>query len=162
MITFPTLAIAEPNTDQIVKNIYSSSFEIKQDKPAEFPHGEYKQFNIYEDAGIDFNVDPAILMAVHDEETGKSGNTCINSYAGAVGPMQFLPSTFVAYAVDGDNDGSESICNLSDAIHTASHYLAANGANRGQVRQALWQYNHADWYVEEVLYKARTKYGYKG
>ena len=160
ILLFPKLVIAEPDTKKITENINNQFFNppIQKELP-EFPRG--KQYNTYELAGIQFNVDPAILMAVHESETRSSGNTCINSYAGAVGPMQFLPSTFAAYAIDGDGDGVKNICDLEDAIFTASHYLAANGANRNQVRQALWQYNHANWYVDMVLERA-IKYGYKG
>jgi membrane-bound lytic murein transglycosylase B len=67
--------------------------------------------------------------------------------------MQFLPSTFAAYAVDGDGDGATDIQDPADAIFTAAHYLCANGAGRGQASlyQAIWHYNHADWYVQLVL-----------
>lgn len=40
---------------------------------------------------------------------------------------------------------------IEDAIFSAANYLAANGAAEGRVRDAVFTYNHADWYVEEVL-----------
>ena len=67
--------------------------------------------------------------------------------------MQFEPSTFEAYAVDGNHDGVTSIMDPADAIYTAAHYLCANGAGRGPgpLNSAIFHYNHAVWYVEMVL-----------
>ena len=76
--------------------------------------------------------------------------------------MQFLPSTFAGYAVDGNHDGVLDIWNPADSIFTAAHYLCANGAgNPRMLYTAIWHYNHADWYVQLVLAVAadlRTKY----
>lgn len=50
------------------------------------------------------------------------------SWAGAMGQMQFMPSTFLAYAVDGDGDGRKDIWrSLPDAFHSAGHYLRRAG-----------------------------------
>jgi membrane-bound lytic murein transglycosylase B len=69
-----------------------------------------------------------------------------------MGPMQFLPSTFDHYAVDGDGDGDTDILDPVDSIFTAAHYLCANGAgNPRKLYTAIWHYNHADWYVQLVL-----------
>jgi hypothetical protein len=93
-----------------------------------------------------------VLGAIGQVESGHGSNTA-TSYAGAQGPMQFLPSTFAAYAVDGDHDGDADIHDPADSIYTAAHYLCANGAGRGgaSLYQAIWHYNHADWYVQLVL-----------
>ncbi|WP_345713702.1 lytic transglycosylase domain-containing protein, partial [Kineococcus glutinatus] len=74
------------------------------------------------------------------------------SSAGAQGPMQFMPATFRAYAVDGDGDGTTDVWNPADAVHTAARYLCANGGggDRAAEARALWHYNHADWYVQMV------------
>jgi membrane-bound lytic murein transglycosylase B len=79
------------------------------------------------------------------------------TYARAMGPMQFLPSTFAHYAVDGDGDGLADLMNPYDAIFTAASYLCANGAGRGgdALYSAIWHYNHADWYVQMVLALAK-------
>lgn len=93
-----------------------------------------------------------VLAAIGQVETGHGSNPN-DSPAGAQGPMQFLPSTFGAYAVDGDHDGRADIRNPADAIYTAGAYLCANGAGRSDnaLRGAIWRYNHANWYVAMVL-----------
>jgi soluble lytic murein transglycosylase-like protein len=93
-----------------------------------------------------------VLAAIGQVESGHGSNPD-DSSAGAQGPMQFLPSTFAAYAVDGDGDGAADIRNPADAIYTAAHYLCANKAGTGDdgLRGAVYRYNHADWYVAMVL-----------
>jgi membrane-bound lytic murein transglycosylase B len=85
-----------------------------------------------------------LLAAVHEVETGQSGSTSRTSYAGATGPMQFLPSTFRHYS-NGD------ITNLNDAVLAAGRYLAAGGAAHGDYSNALYHYNHSWGYVNLVL-----------
>ena len=66
--------------------------------------------------------------------------------------MQFLPSTFRAYEVDGNHDGVFDIWNPADSIFTGAHYLCANGAgDPNMLYSAIFHYNHADWYVQMVL-----------
>jgi hypothetical protein len=93
-----------------------------------------------------------ILAAIGQVETHDGQGTMVSS-AGALGPMQFLPATFAHYAVDGDNDGRTDIWDPADAIFTAAHYLCANGGGQGGagLYSAIWNYNHADWYVQLVL-----------
>ena len=93
-----------------------------------------------------------VLASIGQVESGHGRNPS-TSYAGAMGPMQFLPSTFQAYAADGDHDGRADIMDPADAIFTAARYLCANGAGGGgnSLYRAVWHYNHADWYVQMVL-----------
>lgn len=93
-----------------------------------------------------------VLAAIGQVETGHGTDTS-TSPAGAMGPMQFLPATFAMVAVDGDGDGRTDIQNPADAIFTAAHYLCGNGAGTGPagLSTAIWNYNHADWYVALVL-----------
>jgi membrane-bound lytic murein transglycosylase MltF len=93
-----------------------------------------------------------VLAAIGQVESGHGRNPSTSS-AGAMGPMQFLPSTFAHYAVDGDGDGVANIMDPYDAIFSAAAYLCANGAGNGPdaLYSAIWHYNHADWYVQMVL-----------
>ena len=107
--------------------------------------------------GLDWHV----LAAVGQVESGH-GRSVGPSPSGAEGPMQFLPATFAAYAVDGNHDGVLDIWNPADAIFTAAHYLCANGAgDPNTLPTAIWHYNHAAWYVQLILAVAaslRLKY----
>jgi membrane-bound lytic murein transglycosylase B len=104
-----------------------------------------------------------VLAAIGQVESGHGRNPSMSS-AGALGPMQFLPSTFASYGVDGDHDGRLSIMDPADAIFTAARYLCANGAGRsaGATAGAIWHYNHADWYVQMVLTLAKQYAGWTG
>jgi peptidoglycan hydrolase CwlO-like protein len=103
-----------------------------------------------------------VLAAIGQVESGH-GRNAATSYAGAQGPMQFLPSTFAAYAVDGDRDGDTDILDPADAIFTAGRYLCANGGGHGStgLHNAIWHYNHAEWYVALVLKLAGQLAGQK-
>jgi hypothetical protein len=76
------------------------------------------------------------------------------SYDRAVGPMQFIPSTWQAYGADADGNGTADPFNINDAALAAAHYLCVAGGNlrtdAGQ-RNAVMAYNHSDSYVNEVL-----------
>lgn len=105
---------------------------------------------IYMEAAGKFNIPWQLIEAVHEVESGKSGSTSKRSYAGATGPMQFMPGTWRAYAIDGNNDGSSDITNVVDSIYTAAHYLAKSGADEGRIEDALFNYNHSTSYVNKV------------
>ncbi|WP_198954995.1 lytic transglycosylase domain-containing protein [Kineosporia sp. R_H_3] len=98
-------------------------------------------------------MDWTLLAAVGQVESGHGRNNGPSS-AGAIGPMQFMPATFASYAVDGDRDGDVDAWDPADAVWTAARYLCASGAEGGSddgVRDALFAYNHAQWYVDLVL-----------
>jgi hypothetical protein len=69
----------------------------------------------------------------------------------AVGPMQFLPPTFAAWAVDGDANGITDPHDIDDAASTAASYLCGRSGELTDERAALRRYNASDAYVEEVL-----------
>ena len=94
-----------------------------------------------------------VLAAIGQIESG-DGQNAGPSTAGALGPMQFLPSTWAAWGIDGFGDtGPPDIMNPFDAVPSAARMLCADGAEAGGqgLRQAIFDYNHADWYVDEVL-----------
>jgi hypothetical protein len=73
--------------------------------------------------------------------------------AGAGGPGQFLVGTWTVNGVDGDGDGAEYRYNPADAIPGTANLLRENGAP-ADFRRAVFAYNHAGWYVEDVLSRA--------
>jgi hypothetical protein len=93
-----------------------------------------------------------VLAAIGQVESGHGRNVG-PSTAGALGPMQFLPSTWAFSGVDGDGDGKADIMNAYDAVPAAALYLCRAGAANGAqgLYDAIFAYNHADWYVQEVL-----------
>ncbi len=73
---------------------------------------------------------------------------------GAEGPMQFEPATFAEYAVRIDRFQKLTPYNPADAIFTAARMLCADGAAYGSLpglKRAIFAYNHAHWYVKDVL-----------
>jgi hypothetical protein len=95
---------------------------------------------------------PAILAGINAIETGFGSNLGPSS-AGAVGWMQFMPETWAMYGVDANGDGVADPNNPEDAIYAAARYLSAAGMP-ADTWGAIFAYNHADWYVEEVLANA--------
>ncbi len=110
---------------------------------------------IYQAAAQAYDLGPAgpsILAAINEIESNFGQNLGPSS-AGAVGWMQFMPSTWAAYGVDADGDGTKDPNNPNDAIFAAARYLRAAGMPEDP-EGAVFAYNHADWYVAEVMARA--------
>lgn len=132
--------------------------------------------DIFIKAGAKHNVEPALIAGIFFAGEHASswpeppppygnGRPWASSPVGASGPFQFMPPTWAAYGDDGDGDGDKDIQDLTDAAFGAAKYLAANGGTIGSpdgtpkqqpkegpsIRNAIWHYNHADWYVERVF-----------
>jgi hypothetical protein len=108
---------------------------------------------IYQAAGIQYGVRWEVLAAINEIETDYGRNLNVSS-AGAVGWMQFLPSTWKTWGVDGNHDGRKDPYNPVDAIFSAARYLKAAGAGK-DLNRAIFAYNHASWYVDSVVLRAR-------
>ncbi|MEA2330063.1 MAG: hypothetical protein QOH58_201 [Thermoleophilaceae bacterium] len=108
---------------------------------------------IYQAAGIEYGIRWEVLAAINEIETDYGRNLNVSS-AGAVGWMQFMPSTWRAYGTDANKDRRKDPYNPVDAIFAAARYLKAAGYE-DDVRRAIFAYNHADWYVDSVLLRAR-------
>lgn len=95
-----------------------------------------------------------VLAAIGQIESADGANMGPSS-AGALGPMQFMPATWAAWGIDGfGRTGPPDIMNPLDAVPSAARMLCADGAGAGTqagLRQAIFAYNHAVWYVNEVL-----------
>ena len=144
--------------------------------PAEF-------MPVYLAASKKYGVPWEYLAAIHKIETGFSTNVNV-SMAGAVGHTQFMPCTWIGwshptckgagagaisknelisltaikkyggYGQDGNGDGVADPWNIYDAIFTTAYYLKMNGINKNP-QKAVYAYNHAQWYVDEVLETAK-------
>jgi hypothetical protein len=108
---------------------------------------------IYQAAGIQYGVRWEVLAAINEIETDYGRNLNVST-AGAVGWMQFLPSTWKTYGVDANKDGRRDPYNPVDAIFAAARYLKAAGYEK-DVRRSILAYNHANWYVDSVMLRAR-------
>jgi len=102
---------------------------------------------------------PSVLAAINAIETAFGTNLNVSS-AGAVGWMQFMPETWAGYGVDANGDGVADPYDPEDAIFAAASYLRASGMP-ADTYGAIYSYNHADWYVAEVLANAQC-YGQLG
>jgi membrane-bound lytic murein transglycosylase B len=108
---------------------------------------------IYQAAGAQYGVPWEILAAINEIETDYGRNLNVSS-AGAQGWMQFMPATWKGYGVDANGDKQADPYNPVDAIFAAARYLRAAGAEKS-IKKAIFAYNHADWYVDSVLLRAR-------
>jgi soluble lytic murein transglycosylase-like protein len=104
----------------------------------------------YREAEAQFGVSWSYLAAINLVET-RMGRIRGDSYAGAQGPMQFMPKTWDAY---GDGD----INDPRDAILGAARYLHATGAP-ADMERAIWHYNHDPEYVDAVMKYAAVMKG---
>lgn len=109
---------------------------------------------VWQEAGAIYGVPWQVLAAINRIESNNGRNMGPSS-AGAIGWMQFMPSTWTRYGLDADGDGVANPWAARDAIHAAARYLAAAGA-QSNLPRAIFAYNHAWWYVDEVLALART------
>jgi murein DD-endopeptidase MepM/ murein hydrolase activator NlpD len=140
----PTTTIAPFGPAPIgVPNFVIDSFEIP---PFLLP--------IYQACGTEYGIPWEVLASINKIESGFGTNLNVSS-AGAVGWMQFLPSSWEMYGVDANGDGRKDPYNPVDAICAAASYLKAAGGNK-DLYGAIFAYNHADWYVQEILLYARA------
>lgn len=80
-------------------------------------------------------------------------NKIEGSWAGAFGIPQFLPSSFLKCAVDGNQDGIVDLYNIEDAVFSVANYLKKSGWSNSleSKKKAVFQYNNSDSYVDAVL-----------
>ncbi|MDQ8094900.1 bifunctional lytic transglycosylase/C40 family peptidase [Bacillus amyloliquefaciens] len=164
---------SDESSDQTYSDIQISSIG-ENEIPKEY-------IPLYKKAGEKYHVPWTLLAAIHRIETRFGTLKHQTSSVGARGPLQFMVKTWLGwgyhggtavgdadipdkilsdpkmikkyggYGVDGNGDGKADISNVEDAVYSAAHYLSANGASSGNVRQAVFTYNHAGWYVNDVM-----------
>ncbi|PYZ96985.1 hypothetical protein CR205_11515 [Alteribacter lacisalsi] len=146
---------------------------------------------IYHAAEEEYSVPWNLLAAVHRVETIFSSMDPLLSPVGAEGHMQFMPCTwtgwshpscdglgegeipedvktdpdeisrFGGYGVDASGSGEADPYDIEDAVFAAANFLASNGAADGDYERAVFAYNRAGWYVDDVLdYAERYVEGY--
>lgn len=148
---------------------------VKLDVPTEY-------IELYKKAEEKYGVPWTLIAAHHRIETRFSTMDPLLSPAGAEGHLQFMPCTFVGwshpscgglgkgeipekdkinpaiiekyggYGVDANNDGKADPYDLEDAVYSAANYLAASGAADGEIEKAVFNYNHSEKYVKDVLH----------
>lgn len=106
----------------------------------------------------------AILAAVHfiESDFGRSRLPGVargtQNSAGAMGPGQFLAESWPPFGVDGDGDGDKDVYSIPDSVFATANLLHTSGAPQNW-HDALFAYNHAEWYVQEVLEAAERFQG---
>jgi murein DD-endopeptidase MepM/ murein hydrolase activator NlpD len=104
---------------------------------------------LWQRAGAAYGIPWQVLGAINKIESNFGRNMGPSS-AGAIGWMQFMPSTWLRWGVDASGDGVADPWDPTDAVFAAARYLAAAGGTSDLYR-GVYAYNHADWYVREVL-----------
>ncbi|MDQ3995368.1 MAG: lytic transglycosylase domain-containing protein, partial [Actinomycetota bacterium] len=123
--------------------------------PAVREQRSYQQLlALWRDAGAAYGVPWEVLAAINKIESDFGRNMGPSS-AGALGWMQFMPSTWMRWGLDASGDGVANPWNPDDAIYAAARYLAAAGAH-DDLDRAIFAYNHAQWYVNDVLELAQV------
>ncbi|HVW45342.1 MAG TPA: lytic murein transglycosylase [Amycolatopsis sp.] len=92
------------------------------------------------------------VAAIPDTDGGRLDHDTI--WDRAVGPTQFIPSTWNFYGADGNGDGTADPDNIYDATHATGRYLCSGGldlADPAQLRAAIYRYNNSDVYVDTVI-----------
>jgi hypothetical protein len=124
-------------------------------RPAFVETRTYDQlFTLWQRDGTLYGVPWQVLAAINKIESNFGTNMGPSS-AGAIGWMQFMPSTWERWGVDADGDGIANPWSPEDAIAAAARYLAASGGG-SDISRAVFSYNHAQWYVDEVLQLAQS------
>src|SRR5581483_8045509 len=97
---------------------------------------------LWQRAGAAYGIPWGVLAAINKVESNFGRNMGPSS-AGAIGWMQFMPSTWARWGEDANSDGLADPWNPTDAVYSAARYLAATGG-RTDIRRAVFAYNHAD------------------
>ncbi len=142
--TLDTAGVSEPIAEE-----NGVSALAQREIPAEY-------LRLYQAAARRYGLDWAMLAGIgrvecdhgRDPDPSCTHEGAVNG-AGAGGPMQFLASTWATYGVDADGRAAADRWDPADAIYGAANYLRASGAPH-DYRAAIYAYNHAGWYVEEV------------
>jgi hypothetical protein len=102
--------------------------------------------------GIPLDGRPGVAE-IKDTDGGKWDGD--KTYDRAVGPMQFIPSSWATFGIDGDGDGKIDPFDIDDAAASAAKYLCRAGggdlSNEASQRNAVYSYNRSTAYVDTVM-----------
>jgi murein DD-endopeptidase MepM/ murein hydrolase activator NlpD len=132
-----------PGTLLLPTNAFAAPFGL----PATRSYEELQE--LWFRAGSAYGIPWQVLAAINKIESNFGRNMGPSS-AGAVGWMQFMPDTWLRWGTDGNGDGLSDPWNPDDAVFSAARYLAA-AEGRTDISRAIFAYNHAQWYVDDVL-----------
>jgi len=141
-----TFRVAQPHHASSGGGVFT--FTSTQATPAG-PHSFAALRPIWQAAGNAYGIPWEVLGAINKVETNFGTNLGPSS-AGAVGWMQFMPSTWARWGIDANGDGRADPNSPADAIFSAARYLVGCGG-QFDIARAVYCYNHASWYVNEVL-----------
>jgi hypothetical protein len=167
IVTASTTSLCGPSSSTGAATVSVPSKEALSDIP-----GNY--LRDYVDAGEKYGLDWSILAGIGSIETNHGrlkapGVTSgVNAFGCCGGPMQFFfkpyggrlraneknSSTWGTYGLDGNGDGFKTVWDPDDAIPSAARYLQASGAP-GDWQRAIFTYNRAQSYVDDVLGRAK-------
>ena len=152
------IAASLPSADQ-PNDTASSAFPLQLSLPPTQPAALslLDLESIWQGAGAAYGIPWQVLGAINKIESNFGRNMGPSS-AGAIGWMQFMPDTWARWGTDADGDGVADPWDPADAIYSAARYLAAAGG-REDIARGVFAYNHADWYVNEVLSLAQVYAG---
>jgi hypothetical protein len=134
-----------------ILNLHATSNQLPVDNSGQAPGRPGSYLDLYKQSAAKYcpGLSWTILAAIGQVESGHGQNDG-PSTAGALGPMQFLPSTWERWGIAGFGDTTANIMDPYDAVPSAARYLCASGAP-GNVYGAILAYNHATWYANEVI-----------
>jgi hypothetical protein len=136
----------DPNLAGAVSNL--SNLLTNGNRPPQF------LIPIYMQAGRRYDIPWQVLASINAIESDY-GRDLSTSSAGAMGWMQFEPGTWKEWGVAADGHSIPNPYDPRDAIFSAARYLAAAGGGR-DITGAVFAYNHAGWYVDEVMARAHA------
>jgi murein DD-endopeptidase MepM/ murein hydrolase activator NlpD len=149
----PSTAESTPHfTTALVPNPAGSvalSFDLATQPSAPAQVSYAQLLGLWQRAGSSYGIPWPVLASINKVESNFGRNMGPSS-AGAIGWMQFMPSTWLRWGTDANGDGIADPWNPDDAIFSAARYLAAAGGAT-DIYRSVYAYNHADWYVKEVL-----------
>ncbi|MFF5992803.1 lytic transglycosylase domain-containing protein [Prauserella flavalba] len=129
----------------------------------ESDHGQYRDAVLGDDGrpstpiiGVPLNGSPGV-RAIPDTDGGALDGDPVHDRA--VGPMQFIPSTWERWASDGDGDGLADPQQIDDAALTAARYLCAGGRDMASAEgwwAGIMSYNNSVEYAQKVFGLADT------